>query len=366
MTSTPEAQTPDHQTSQPQGPDPQNNQSATELPPSRRPTTQAITQDRYGSPDVLSLRQVDRPEPADDEVLVRVIAASVNPYDWHMIRGVPYFIRLMFGFRAPKHPIPGADFAGVVEMIGADVTDFSIGDEVFGGTGSGTLAEYVAVAQRNVVHKPSNVTFEQASGVAMTGITALQALRDTGKLVSGQQVLVNGASGGVGSMAVQMAKAMGAQVTAVCSTRNVGTVKDLGADHVVDYTQEDFVKGDSAYDLIIDVVGNRTMADYRAALTDEGTYVGLGQADMGDWIGPLTFVGKVALGSIGRSQSMSMMTAENSKEDFLVLADMLRTGAIRPVIDREYPLAKASDAVRYLEEGHAQGKVIVTVSQLGS
>ncbi len=211
MTSTPEAQTPDHQTSQPQGPDPQTNESATELPPSRRPTMQAITQDRYGSPDVLSLRQVDRPEPADDEVLVRVIAASVNPYDWHMIRGVPYFIRLMFGFRAPKHPIPGADFAGVVEMIGADVTDFSIGDEVFGGTGSGTLAEYVAVAQRNVVHKPSNVTFEQASGVAMTGITALQALRDTGKLVSGQHVLVNGASGGVGSMAVQMAKAMGAR-----------------------------------------------------------------------------------------------------------------------------------------------------------
>jgi NADPH:quinone reductase-like Zn-dependent oxidoreductase len=323
---------------------------------------QAITQDRYGSPDVLSLRTVDRPTPAADEVLVRVVAASVNPYDWHMIRGLPYVMRLMFGRRVPKNPIPGADFAGIVEMVGADVTGFSVGDEVFGGTGTGTLAEYVAVAQRNVVHKPSNVTFEQASGVAMTGITALQALRNAGKLVPGQHVLVNGASGGVGSMAVQIAKALGAEVTAVCSTRNVETLTSIGADHVIDYTEADFVAGGVAYDLIVDVVGNRTMKELRTVLARDGRYVGLGQAEMGDWIGPFTFLGKVKLGSVGHSQSMKVITARNSKDDFLVLEQMLANGDILPVIDREYPLAKAADAVRYLEEGHARGKVIVKVS----
>lgn len=343
-------------------PDTQNDGSATATPPSGSNTMQAIMQDRYGSPDVLSLRTVDRPTPAADQVLVRVVAASVNPYDWHMIRGLPYFMRLMFGRRAPKNPIPGADFAGVVEMVGADVTDFSVGDEVFGGTGHGTLAEYVTVAPRNMVHKPSTVTFEQASAVAMTGITALQALRDTGKLAPGQHVLVNGASGGVGTMAVQIAKALGAEVTALCSTRNVETLRRIGADHVIDYTQNDFAGTRVAYDLIIDVVGNRSMKEYRSALTANGIYVGLGQAEMGDWLGPFLFLGKVKLGSVGRSQSTTVMTARNSKDDFLILEQMLANGDIDPVIDREYPLAKAADAVRYLEEGHARGKVIVTVS----
>lgn len=346
--------------------DTETNGPAMAMPPTGSATMQAITQDRYGSPDVLSLRTVDRPTPNADQVLVRVVAASVNPYDWHMVRGLPYFIRLMFGRRAPKNSIPGADFAGVVEMVGADVTDFSVGDEVFGGTGHGTLAEYVTVAPRNMVHKPATVTFEEASAVAMAGTTALQALRDTGKLAPGQHVLVNGASGGVGTMAVQIAKALGAEVTAVCSTRNVETVTSIGADHVIDYTTDDFVTSGIAYDLIIDVVGNRSMGEYRRALSAEGIYVGLGQADMGDWVGPFTFLGKVKLGSIGHRQAMSVMTAKNSKDDFLVLEQMLESGDIRPVIDREYPLSKAPDAIRYLEEGHAQGKVIVTVAPSGS
>jgi NADPH:quinone reductase-like Zn-dependent oxidoreductase len=213
-----------------------------------------------------------------------------------------------------------------------------------------------------MVHKPSTVTFEQASAVAMTGITALQALRDTGKLAPGQHVLVNGASGGVGTMAVQIAKALGAEVTAVCSTRNVETLLRIGADHVIDYTQNDFAGTRVAYDLIIDVVGNRSMKEYRSALTANGIYVGLGQAEMGDWLGPFLFLGKVKLGSVGRSQSTTAMTARNSKDDFLILEQMLANGDIDPVIDREYPLAQAADAVRYLEEGHARGKVIVTVS----
>ena len=324
-----------------------------------RSTMRAIVQHRYGGPEVLELRDVPIPAPGADEVLINVRAASVNPYDWHLIRAIPHFVRLTNGFTRPKNRIPGADYAGVVTAVGARVSDLEVGDEVFGGTGSGTLAEFVTVARRNAVHKPTNVTFEQAAAVPMGGITALQALRDSGRMKAGQTVLVNGAAGGVGTVAVQIAKAMGADVTAVCSTRNVEMVRSIGADHVVDYTAVDFTKAGDRYDVIIDIVGNHSVSGLRRVLMPHGRLVGVGQADMGDWIGPITFLVGLALSSIGRSQKASALMAKNTQEDFLILRGMLEDGSIVPVIDRSYPLAEAPDAIRYLEEGHARGKIIV-------
>lgn len=324
-----------------------------------RSTMHAIVQDRYGGPEVLELREVPIPAPGDDEVLISVRAASVNPYDWHLMRAIPHFVRLTNGLKRPRNQIPGADCAGVVTAVGAAVSDIRVGDEVFGGTDSGTLAEFVAVARRNVIHKPANVTFDQAAAVPMGGMTALQALRDSGRVEAGHKVLVNGAAGGVGTFAVQIAKAMGAEVTAVCSTRNVDMVRSIGADHVVDYTEADFTKAGERYDVIIDIIGNHPVSALRRVLEPQGRLVGVGQADMGDWIGPITFVGGLALSSIGRSRKSSAMIAKNTQEDFLVLRRMLEEGSIVPVIDRTYSLAETPDAIRYLETGHACGKLIV-------
>jgi NADPH:quinone reductase-like Zn-dependent oxidoreductase len=326
-----------------------------------RSTMRAIVQHRYGGPEVLELREVPIPAPGADEVLINVRAASVNPYDWHLMRAIPHFVRLTNGLTRPKNQIPGADYAGVVTAVGAGVSDLEVGDDVFGGTDSGTLAEFVAVARRNVVHKPANVTFDQAAAVPMGGITALQALRDSGRVVTGQRVLVNGAAGGVGTFAVQIAKAMEAEVTAVCSTRNVEMVRSIGADHVVDYAEADFTKAAVRYDVIVDIIGNHPVRSLRRVLEPQGRLVGVGQADMGDWIGPIFFVGGLALSSIGRSQKASAMIAKNTQEDFLILRGMLEDGSIVPVIDRTHPLAEAPDAIRYLEEGHASGKVIVRI-----
>jgi NADPH:quinone reductase-like Zn-dependent oxidoreductase len=327
--------------------------------PDLRSAMHAIVQDRYGGPEVLELAEVPVPEPGEDQVLIEVRAASVNPYDWHLMRAIPHFVRLSNGFNRPRNRIPGADYAGVVAAVGSGVSDLAVGDEVFGGTGSGTLADFVVVARRNAVHKPANITFEQAAAVPMGGITALQALRDSGRVEAGHTVLINGAAGGVGTFAVQIAKAMGAQVTAVCSTRNVEMVRSIGADNVIDYTEVDFTKTGQRYDVIIDIIGNHSITAVRRVLEPKGRLVGVGQADMGDWIGPIAFLGGLALSSIGRSRKSSAMLAKNTQEDFLVLAQMLEEGSIVPVIDRTYPLAEAPDAIRYLEEGHARGKVII-------
>ena len=247
----------------------------------------AIVRDEYGSPDVLRMSEVDKPLMGDDDVLVRVHAASVNPYDWYMMTGKPYLVRTQAGLRRPKQRIPGVDVAGVVEAVGEDVTGLEIGDEVFG-TGRGAYAEFVVASGDRIVPKPENVTFVQAAAVPMAAITALQSLRDKGQIRTGHKVLVNGASGGVGSFAVQIAKSFGAEVTGVCSTRNVDMVRSLGADHMVDYTDQDFTRSDQQYDLILDIVGNHSLRRYRKALTPEGTYVSAGMEKMGNWIQPLT------------------------------------------------------------------------------
>lgn len=321
---------------------------------------QAIVYERFGGPEVLSLRDVERPNLEEDRVLVRVSAASMNPYDWHMIRGLPFIARATAGLRSPKHPIPGADFAGVIEEVGASVTEFAPGDEVFG-SGPGAFAEYIAARGRSIVKKPENVTFEQAAAVAMAGMTALQGIRDHGKLRSGQKVLINGASGGVGTFAVQIAKAMGGEVTGVCSDRNVDLVRSIGANHVVDYTDEDFTRSGCRYDLIFDVVSTQPMSAIRRSLTDTGTYVTAGAVKMGNWIGPFSHLARVKLGSImGKPTMMSMLT-KGSNDDLLVLQQYLASGEVVPVIDRSFSLADTPDAMAYLETMRARGKIVITV-----
>ena len=296
-----------------------------------------------------------------DGVLVRVRAASVNPYDWHMLRGEPYLVRLTAGLRRPKLSIPGIDLAGVVEAVGENVTLLRAGDEVFGSRG-GAFAEYVRGGQGNFAPKPAGLSFEQAAAVPTAAVTALQALRDRGKVQPGQTVLVNGAAGGVGTFTVQMAKAFGAEVTAVCSTRNVELVRSLGADHVVDYTVEDFARAGLQYDVIVDNVCNRSLSEFRKALTAKGTLVTVGgKPDMGKWISPLVRpVGSLLLSPFV-GQTLVPLMAKHSREDLLVLAELLESGKVTPVIDRTYPLSEAPEAIRYLEAGHAQGKVVITV-----
>jgi NADPH:quinone reductase-like Zn-dependent oxidoreductase len=323
----------------------------------------AIVHCEYGTADVLRLEDVGKPVPGDDEILVRVHAAGLNPLDWHEMRGTPYVMRLGSGLRKPKDLRLGVDYAGTVEAVGAGVTRFKPGDEVFGGR-SGALAEYVvARADRAVALKPPNLSFEQAGGVAIAATTALQGLRDAGQLKPGQKVLINGASGGVGTFAVQIAKAMGAEVTGVCSTRNVELVRSLGADHVIDYRQQDYTAGDARYDVILDNVGNRSLLENRRVLVPEGRYVliGGGGPDAGDWIGPLVRPLQAVLLSPFVSQHMGLHLATLTNEDTDVLASMLRSGVVTPVIDRRYPLGRTADAIRYLEEGRARGKVVVTV-----
>ncbi len=320
----------------------------------------AVVHCEYGSADTLEVEEVEKCVPGDDEILVKVRAAAVNPLDWHTVRGEPYVGRMEMGLRKPENIRMGVDYAGTVESVGRNVTQFRPGDDVFGGR-TGAFAEYVcARADRAVVPKPANVTFEQAAAVPVAAITALQGLRDQGKLRAGDKVLVNGASGGVGTFAVQIAKSMGAEVTGVCSTRNVEMVRSLGADRVVDYTREDFTKSGRRYDVILDNVGNHSLSECRRALEPRGRYVMVG-GPAGRWLDPMPRALSTFLVSRFVSQDMRFFIAQLNKQDMTVLRDLLQAGRITPVIDRRYPLSEVRAAIRYLEAGHARGKVILTV-----
>ncbi len=320
----------------------------------------AIVHDSYGSPGVLGLEEIDMPVIGDDQVLVRVKAASVNPLDWHYMRGLPYLVRIQAGLSKPKRKTRGVDLAGQVEAVGRNVTRLQPGDEVFGEAG-GAFAEYVAASEKVLAFKPPNVSFEEAAAVPVAGLTALQGLRDKAQIQPGHKVLINGASGGVGTFAVQIAKSFGAEVTGVCSTRNVDMVRSIGADHVIDYTQNDFTQGGRRYDVVLDTVGNHSLSDCKSVLSPDGVYVSIGSNQMGDWIGPLTHVLKVMMASWVGSQRLMPMLARANGEDLASLAGLLESGQVTPVVDRKYPLDETAEAIRYLEEGHARGKVVVTV-----
>jgi NADPH:quinone reductase-like Zn-dependent oxidoreductase len=317
----------------------------------------AIVYTKYGPPDVLQLKEIEKPTPTDDEVLIRVHAASVNAFDWHAMRGKPFVVRLMgFGLLKPKNKILGADIAGRVEAVGRSVRQFQPDDEVFGIV-SGGFAEYVCAREKYLALKPANLSFEEAAAVPMAAITALQGLRDEGQIQFGQKVLINGASGGVGTFAVQIAKSFGAVVTGVCSTRNLDMVRSIGADHVIDYTKEDFTKNQQRYDLILAANGYHSILDYKRALNPKGTYVVTGGSMaqlfqamlLGPWI------------SMTGSKKMRGLTAKINQKDLVLLKELLEAGKVKPVIDRRYPLSQVAEAVRYLEGAHAQGKVVITV-----
>ena len=311
----------------------------------------------YGPPEVLTIEEIDKPVPAQDETLVRVLASSVNPAEWYGMTGL-FLARMGNGLFKPKDTRLGADFAGVVESVGKNVTDFKPGDEVFGGR-SGAFAEYVCVRD-NLVHKPANVTFEQAGGVAIAGLTALQGLRDHGKLQAGQKVLINGASGGVGTFAVQVAKALGAEVTAVCSTNNVERARSLGADHVIDYTREDFTLSGQRYDLLFDIAGSRSWREYQRVLKPEAIVVLVGGPKT-PLIGPLSHIIRLRVASWRASQKVIFFVAHFNREDFCVLRELMASGKVKPVIERAYPLNEISEAMAYLGAGHAQAKIVVTM-----
>jgi NADPH:quinone reductase-like Zn-dependent oxidoreductase len=320
----------------------------------------AIVYRCYGSADVLNFEDIEKPTPTEDEVLVKVHAASVNPLDWHYMRGSPYLMRLGSGLGAPKDTSMGVDFAGTVEAVGENVKRFKPGDEVFGGR-SGAFAEYVVIPEdRALALKPANMTFEQAAAVPIAAISALQALRDKGKIKPGQKVLINGASGGVGTFAVQIAKSFGAEVTGVCSTRNVEMVRAIGADHVIDYTKENFTESGKRYDVIIDNVGNHPLLDSRQALTPNGILVMVG-GPSGDWIGPLINPLKALAISPFVDQEFALFLGRMNKEDLIVLSDLMQAGKMTPVIDKRYPLNEVPAAIQYSEEGHARGKIVVAV-----
>src|SRR6266513_1165136 len=312
----------------------------------------------------LKLEEIEKPVPNDDQILVRVHAASVNPYDWHFVEGTPYVMRAMgVGLRKPKDTRLGVDFAGTVEAVGKNVTQFKPGDEVFGGRG-GAFAQYVCPrATRAVALKPASMSFEDAASVNIAGITALQALRDKGKVQPGQKVLINGASGGVGTFAVQIAKSLGADVTGVCSTRNVDLVKSLGADHGIDYTKEDFAKGDQRYDVILDNVPNHSLSECRHILNPKGKYVMIGGGGPNDsrWVGPFGRVIHALLVSPFISQEVGMMMADANQKDLTILGDLMQSGKVTPVLDRTYNLSQVPAAIAYLEQGHARGKVVITL-----
>jgi NADPH:quinone reductase-like Zn-dependent oxidoreductase len=319
----------------------------------------AIVQSRYGAPDVLELREIERPAVEDGDVLVRVRAAAANPLDWHDVRGLPYFLRLGSGLLKPGDRVPGVDVAGHVEAVGKNVTRLRPGDEVFG-LCKGVFAEFARGREDLLLPKPAAVSFEQAAAVPLAGLTALQGLRDRGLIRAEQKVLIVGASGGVGTFAVQIAKSFGADVTGVCSTRNVEMVRSIGADHVVDYTREDFTRSGQRYDLILDMAGTHSLWDCRRALTPRGTYIVVG-APSGRWLkGPDRFVKALAVGLVV-SQRMVPFVASANREDLITLKDLLESGKVTPVIDRSYRLAEAAAALRYLEDGHVRGKVVVTV-----
>jgi NADPH:quinone reductase-like Zn-dependent oxidoreductase len=321
----------------------------------------AIVYEKYGPPDVLELREIDKPAVADDGVLVRVHASSVNPVDWFTMMGKPYIARLQAGLRKPKRTTLGTDFAGTVEAVGRSVEQFRPGDEVSGAQ-AGAFAEYVCVPEDGtVVPKPAGVTFEQAATLPVAATTALQGLRDKGRLQAGQKVLINGASGGVGTFAVQIAKALGAEVTGVCSTANVELVGSLGADHVIDYTRDDFTLGGQRYDLMLDNAGSRSWSDCKRVLADKAILVAVGGPKDNRFLGPASHMIKVRLASIGASQTAVLHPAKLNRDDLLALYDLLETGKVTPVIDRRYELSEISEALDYVGERHARGKVVITI-----
>jgi NADPH:quinone reductase-like Zn-dependent oxidoreductase len=321
----------------------------------------AIVQDTYGSTDVLQVQDIARPEIAADEVLVRVHAAGVDRGVWHLMTGLAYPIRLAgYGLRAPKTRVPGMDMAGVVEAVGKNVTRFRPGDEVFG-IGKGAFAEYARAPENKLAPKPANLTFEQAAAVAISGLTALQAVRNHGRVASGQKVLIIGASGGVGTFTLQLAKVFGAEVTAVCSTTKVDMVRSLGADHVIDYTRADFAKGSQRYDVILDIGGNASLSRLRRALTPKGTLVITGGETGGRWIGGYDRLLRARLLSLFVGQKLTTFVNKENHEDMIVLKEIIESGKVTPVIDRTYPLAEAPEAIRYLEQGKARGKVVIAV-----
>ncbi len=321
----------------------------------------AIVATKYGTPDVLELQEMTKPTPKDNEVLIKVLATSVNAADWHLLRGDPFMIRLLYGLFSPKNTILGADIAGQVEAVGQDVKRFQVGDEIFGDNangGFGGFAEYVCVQADGFVLKPKSLTFEQAAAVPMAAVTALQGLRTLGQIQSGQKVLIHGASGGVGTFAVQIAKSFDTQVTAVCSATKVEMMRSLGADHVIDYNREDFSKNGVQYDLILAANGNRSIYDYKRALSPKGIYVMTGgsmrQIMQSLLLGPL-------ISMTGTQKMLGLQAAPNQK-DLAFINQLLETGKVVPVMDRSYPLNQVPDALRYLEQGHAKGKVVISLA----
>jgi NADPH:quinone reductase-like Zn-dependent oxidoreductase len=332
-----------------------------EPPADGAPRMNAVVYLCYGGPDVLDLVETARPKPADNDVLVEVRAASINPADWHAMTGTPYFIRFPADLGTPRFGGFGRDFAGVVVAVGTNVTRLKPGDEVFG-VRVGAMAQYVtANVDRTVALKPANITFEQAAAIPIAAVTALQGLRDYGQIRPGDRVLINGASGGVGTFAVQLAKAFGAEVTAVCSTRNVELVRSLGADHVIDYTKEDFTEGTERYDLILDNVGNHSPLATRRALEPDGKLVLVSGPKDDPWIGPVRRFAEVMLYSPFVRQELAFFFARMNRDDVEVLADLVRTGKVTPVVDRRYSLQDVKEAVTYLGAGHARAKVVVTL-----
>ncbi len=322
-----------------------------------RPGLKAILFREYGGPELLEWAETEKPVPGPEQILVRVRAAAVNPLDWHFLRGTPYGFRLGIGLSKPRDPRLGMDFAGEVEAAGSRVTRFQPGDEVFGGD-RGAYAEYLCVPEKAAARKPANVTFEQAAATPVAGLTAMQALRDYGKLQPGHAVLVHGASGGVGTFVIQEAKQLGARVTAVCSTRNLDLVRDLGAESAIDYKREDFTKSGRRFDLIVDCVGDHSLADCRRVLGRHGRYVMVG-APPGRWVSPMDKAIAARLLSIFVPQTMTWMSAKMRADDLNVLAGWLASGAVMPLLDRTWPIAKAAEAIRYVETRRARGKVVL-------
>lgn len=323
----------------------------------------AIVQSSYGAPeDVLKFTEIDKPTVRDDEVLVRIRAVGTNPYDWRTMRGDPFLVRMARGLRRPrKVTVLGSDMSGEVEAVGQKVTRFRPGDEVYGEVDTGGFADYLSFPEAKLALKPANLSFEQAAAVPMAAITALQALRDRGRIKAGQRVLINGASGGIGTFAVQLAKSFGAEVTGVCSTRNLDLVRSIGADHIVDYTQEDFTRGEQRYQLILDTVGNHSLSGFRRALVHNGTLVVTGGGG-GRWLGPATQVIKAMLLSPFVSQRLVAVLGAPNGHDLDVLRDLIEAGKVTPVIDRTYIWSEVPAALRYLETRHPRGKVVVTVA----
>jgi NADPH:quinone reductase-like Zn-dependent oxidoreductase len=319
----------------------------------------AIVQTKYGSPDVLQFKEIDKPVVKEEEVLVGVRAAAVNIGDWHLLRGVPYAMRMVSGLRRPRRGVPGLDLAGQVEAVGGGVKELRPGDEVFGWC-RGAFAEYACAREHNLLAKPANLTSEQAAAVGDSAFTALDAVRDQGQVKPGYEVLINGASGGVGTFAVQIAKSFGARVTGVCSTRNVDMVRSIGVDRVIDYTREDFTQSGLRYNVMLDLVGSRSLSDCRQALTPRGTYVLVGVLDLGRWFGLARQIKVLSLSPFVR-QRMRVFIVRHNREDLAILKELVETGQVTPVIDRRYELREVPEALRYQGEGHAHGKIVIAV-----